>query len=65
MEINVPRYITFTLKNFKKGNKFTVLILNNNGDIAQFGRALEWHSRGQRFDPAYLHERLLLLILFI
>ena len=19
------------------------------------GRALEWHSRGQRFDPAYLH----------
>ena len=20
-----------------------------------FGRALEWHSRGQRFDPAYLH----------
>ena len=22
------------------------------------GRALEWHSRGQRFDPAYLHHRL-------
>ena len=21
-----------------------------------FGRALEWHSRGQRFDPAYLHQ---------
>ena len=21
------------------------------------GRALEWHSRGQRFDPAYLHHR--------
>ena len=21
------------------------------------GRALEWHSRGQRFDPAYLHQR--------
>ena len=20
-------------------------------------RALEWHSRGQRFDPAYLHQR--------
>ncbi|SVB47452.1 uncharacterized protein METZ01_LOCUS200306, partial [marine metagenome] len=20
------------------------------------GRALEWHSRGQRFDPAYLHK---------
>ncbi len=23
------------------------------------GRALEWHSRGQRFDPAYLHQNLL------
>ena len=23
----------------------------------RFGRALEWHSRGQRFDPAYLHHR--------
>ena len=22
------------------------------------GRALEWHSRGQRFDPAYLHQDL-------
>ena len=20
-------------------------------------RALEWHSRGQRFDPAYLHQK--------
>ena len=24
---------------------------------ASFGRALEWHSRGQRFDPAYLHQK--------
>ncbi len=23
------------------------------------GRALEWHSRGQRFDPAYLHHRVM------
>ncbi len=23
---------------------------------ALIGRALEWHSRGQRFDPAYLHQ---------
>ena len=22
------------------------------------GRALEWHSRGQRFDPAYLHQNI-------
>ena len=21
------------------------------------GRALAWHARGQRFDPAYLHQR--------
>ena len=25
---------------------------------ARLGRALEWHSRGQRFDPAYLHQKL-------
>ncbi len=24
---------------------------------ACIGRALEWHSRGQRFDPAYLHQK--------
>ena len=23
-------------------------------------RALEWHSRGQRFDPAYLHQEVLI-----
>ena len=22
------------------------------------GRALAWHARGQRFDPAYLHQEL-------
>ena len=26
---------------------------------ALLGRALEWHSRGQRFDPAYLHQKVL------
>ena len=25
---------------------------------AAFGRVLEWHSRGQRFDPAYLHHNI-------
>ena len=25
------------------------------GAVAQFGRALEWHSRGRRFDPGQLH----------
>ena len=31
-------------------------------------RALEWHSRGQRFDPAYLHQNkqdILLDVLFV
>ena len=28
------------------------------------GRALEWHSRGQRFDPAYLHHLVLKTIGF-
>ena len=27
------------------------------GAVAQFGRALEWHSRGQEFDPPRLHPR--------
>ena len=27
------------------------------------GRALEWHSRGQRFDPAYLHQKTPQLVL--
>jgi hypothetical protein len=26
------------------------------GGLAQFGRALEWHSRGRRFDPDILHQ---------
>ena len=27
------------------------------GVYSSAGRALEWHSRGQRFDPAYLHQK--------
>ena len=27
-----------------------------NRGYSSAGRALEWHSRGQRFDPAYLHQ---------
>ena len=26
------------------------------------GRVLAWHARGQRFDPAYLHQSLLLFL---
>ena len=28
----------------------------NRWGYSSAGRALEWHSRGQRFDPAYLHQ---------
>ena len=30
---------------------------SNTWGYSSAGRALEWHSRGQRFDPAYLHQR--------
>ena len=30
-------------------------ILEKFGAIAQFGRALPWHGRGQGFDPPWLH----------
>ena len=26
------------------------------GGYSSAGRALAWHARGQRFDPAYLHQ---------
>ena len=30
--------------------------LSSTWGYSSAGRALEWHSRGQRFDPAYLHQ---------
>ena len=30
--------------------------MNRTWGYSSAGRALEWHSRGQRFDPAYLHQ---------
>ena len=58
----------------KPGLKFSILRLTtrilsgniffalNNSAVrwgySSAGRALEWHSRGQRFDPAYLHHRM-------
>ena len=30
--------------------------MRNTWGYSSAGRALEWHSRGQRFDPAYLHQ---------
>tara|TARA_B110001454_G_scaffold71701_1_gene69668 strand:- start:114 stop:344 length:231 start_codon:yes stop_codon:yes gene_type:complete len=34
--------------------KYRSFVKENRG-YSSAGRALEWHSRGQRFDPAYLH----------
>ncbi len=28
------------------------------GPIAQLGRALEWHSRGQEFNPPWVHREI-------
>ena len=45
----------------KKINLQLSILVKNNMFIKEkrgyssAGRALEWHSRGQRFDPAYLH----------
>ena len=30
--------------------------LNCSWGYSSAGRALAWHARGQRFDPAYLHQ---------
>ncbi len=37
-----------------EGNKKGLVELNKRG-ISSVGRALAWHARGQRFDPAILH----------
>ena len=48
--------LTYALVNQAAGCTLTFKIL---GCVpVLFGRALEWHSRGQRFDPAYLHQKL-------
>ena len=36
--------------------KNLILTLFHTWGYSSAGRALEWHSRGQRFDPAYLHQ---------
>ena len=38
---------------FRKSNSYFYFRV---GDIAQFGRASEWHSEGQEFEPPYLHK---------
>ena len=43
--------INLRLSFLEKNNIFT----KERRGYSSAGRALEWHSRGQRFDPAYLH----------
>ena len=41
----------FALTKTPRANRFRGYVTDS------LGRALEWHSRGQRFDPAYLHQK--------
>ncbi len=44
------KYLVFLMRNlviFAHSNK--------NGDVAQLARALDWQSRGRRFEPDLLH----------
>ncbi|CAM2189496.1 hypothetical protein PSAC2689_90088 [Paraburkholderia sacchari] len=36
---------------------FKISLLFCKGGYSSAGRALAWHARGQRFDPAYLHHQ--------
>ena len=64
--IRLVSFKNFSEKNFEKllQNEKNCVIVTNTGifvvkiilwGYSSAGRALEWHSRGQRFDPAYLH----------
>src|SRR5207302_11068352 len=39
------------------GNRSDAIIRRSPWGYSSAGRALAWHARGQRFDPAYLHHR--------
>ena len=41
---------------FGKRSVIIMPVPSNTWGYSSAGRALEWHSRGQRFDPAYLHQ---------
>src|SRR4051794_22865475 len=55
-----------TSDNFQKGDlhrskTFAIISLLRRG-YSSAGRALAWHARGQRFDPAYLHQQKVLVV---
>ena len=43
------------LSNDVSFERASILLNHQRVPTRWLGRALEWHSRGQRFDPAYLH----------
>ncbi len=49
------RVLTFSSVNSRKSSTFALRFLKNWG-CSSAGRALEWHSRGQGFDPPQLHQ---------
>ena len=48
----------FSKKGLTFHKRFVIIVPvpSNIWGYSSAGRALEWHSRGQRFDPAYLHQ---------
>lgn len=42
-------YLLNRIKNY-------VIIFNANGDVAQPGRAPQWHCGGREFEPLHLHQ---------
>src|SRR5437762_8271609 len=51
------RNIDPTLTSRFTGNRPDAIIRPSPWGYSSAGRALAWHARGQRFDPAYLHHR--------
>ena len=39
-----------------RGSNPTLSAMQNQYGYSSVGRALEWHSRGQEFEPPYLHQ---------
>jgi len=42
---------------WQKSRPIFFRVISSGSKTENVGRALEWHSRGQRFDPAYLHQQ--------
>ena len=51
-----PTYLLYILRNYNKVLGGVIVGYCRILSYSSAGRALEWHSSGQRFDPAYLHQ---------